>query len=297
VQGQWSTEEKKLHINVLELRAVRLTFERLEAQLVSKYVLVESDNTTTVCYLNKQGGVHSRMLNLEATTFYQWLIAREIRIIAIHRRGVDNALADFLSRHRADSREWALCRPVVSKQFQLWGTPLIDLFASDRNCQVPMYCSMGADPAALKVDAFQLVWTGWEAFAFPPIALIQKTLNKVRAERASIVMVAPRWPRRPWYTDLLQLSCDVPRLLPIRQDLLSQQLPGKGTLFHEDLQTLHLVAWRLSGVPSVTKDFLTRLSRSCWPHVDRLRGGFTTPDGRLGSAGVIHGISIPLWPL
>ena len=48
---------------------------------------------------------------------------------------------------------------------------------------------------------------------------------------------------------LLQLTCEIPPLLPCRRDLLSQRLPNKGTPFHIDLKTLRLAAWKLSSVP------------------------------------------------
>ena len=56
VQGKWTPQEQLSHINLLELRAVRLTFELFESHLTNKSVLLESDNTSTVAYLNKQGG-------------------------------------------------------------------------------------------------------------------------------------------------------------------------------------------------------------------------------------------------
>jgi len=54
-QGMWSEEESRLHINILELRAVRLA---LESHLppVGSHVLVATDNTTVKSYINRQGG-------------------------------------------------------------------------------------------------------------------------------------------------------------------------------------------------------------------------------------------------
>ena len=50
------------------------------------------------------------------------------------------------------------------------------------------------------------------------------------------IVIAPRWPRRFWY-HLLQMMCEIPLLLPHRQDLLSH-LADKGVLYHTDLETL-----------------------------------------------------------
>ena len=55
--GLWSREEARhCHINLLELRAIRLTLSRLQSHLQGKVVRVECDNTTAVSNLNKQGG-------------------------------------------------------------------------------------------------------------------------------------------------------------------------------------------------------------------------------------------------
>ena len=53
-RGTWSLPESKLHINYLELKAVFLEFQALCSD---KIVLVASDNTTVVSYINKEGGM------------------------------------------------------------------------------------------------------------------------------------------------------------------------------------------------------------------------------------------------
>jgi len=54
-QGEWTPQEQLLHINILERIAVRLAL--LQLQLSSgQQVLVATDNTTVVAYINRQGG-------------------------------------------------------------------------------------------------------------------------------------------------------------------------------------------------------------------------------------------------
>ena len=55
VQGTWSTAEKKLHINCLEMEAVILTIRNFLPQLGNQSVLIRSDNSTVVQYINRQG--------------------------------------------------------------------------------------------------------------------------------------------------------------------------------------------------------------------------------------------------
>lgn len=59
-QGEWSQEEKSLHINILELRAVRLALIHLQENFQGHHVLVQTDNTVTKAYINCQGGTRSR---------------------------------------------------------------------------------------------------------------------------------------------------------------------------------------------------------------------------------------------
>ncbi|KAL0172214.1 hypothetical protein M9458_032525, partial [Cirrhinus mrigala] len=59
VSGLWTGPQLKWHINCLELLAVRLALGRLKRLLHGKHVLVRTDNTATVAYINNQGGLRS----------------------------------------------------------------------------------------------------------------------------------------------------------------------------------------------------------------------------------------------
>ena len=55
-RGTWSLPESKLHINYLELKAVFLALKEFKDLCLSNIVLVATDNTTVVAYINKEGG-------------------------------------------------------------------------------------------------------------------------------------------------------------------------------------------------------------------------------------------------
>ncbi len=59
VSGVWTGPQLRWHINCLELLAVRLALSRLRGRLQGKDVLVRTDNTATVAYINWQGGLRS----------------------------------------------------------------------------------------------------------------------------------------------------------------------------------------------------------------------------------------------
>ena len=100
VSGLWTLDQKLLHINILELLAVFYALKELEDQisLVEKRILVQTDNSTVVAYLNKQGGTRSPSLCLHTRSLLLWCIQRKIKIMAVHILGVSNILTDSLSR-------------------------------------------------------------------------------------------------------------------------------------------------------------------------------------------------------
>ena len=105
INGRWSIDEKSLHINVLELMAVKfavLAYVSLESSI--KHVKIMSDNTTAISYINKQG----MTLNALAVEIWEICIKRGAHISAVHIPGIHNVLADAASREFQDSAEWMI---------------------------------------------------------------------------------------------------------------------------------------------------------------------------------------------
>ena len=83
-----------------------------------------------------------------------------------------------------------------------------------------------------------------QAYAFPPIAIIRRVTLILRASHnCDLTMIAPFWPQREWFPDLLDLLSDIPIELPKRRDLLRQPHFHR---FHDNLPLLRLAEWRLS---------------------------------------------------
>ena len=201
--GQWSNSERQLHMNVLELKAVFNAVKLWGDSLCGHEVTVISDNSTTVAYINHQGG--TRSLNLctltwDLLTFCQ---DRDIVLRANHLAGKLNVLADALSRGKLDPNEWELAQPWADHIFNLFDRPFVDLFASADNHKLPTFCTRFHHPMAWGLDALSLDWDGLSTYAFPPLRLILKTLIKFRLSRGDMLLVAPFWPRQPWFPLLL----------------------------------------------------------------------------------------------
>ena len=58
----WSLSEKHLHLNLLEMKAVLLALQFFKTDCRNNQVLIASDNTSVVAYINKQGGTRSAEL-------------------------------------------------------------------------------------------------------------------------------------------------------------------------------------------------------------------------------------------
>ena len=60
---------------------------------------------------------------------------------AVHLPGVQNELADYLSRKRLDPTEWSHSPGLSRILFKLWGTPQVDLFAAPNNHKLQTWFS------------------------------------------------------------------------------------------------------------------------------------------------------------
>ena len=163
LSGMWSPSLAKKRINLLELWAIHLALRRFRHHLRGKTVLVKCNNMSVVMYINKRGGVRSRSLCLQTILLLKWCQRYQITLQAAHLPRAENKLADALSRKASSiqdkprilgsSVEWHLNPIVCLTLFNRLQRPLIDLFASSRNKQLPTFCSWGADPMAFTQDA------------------------------------------------------------------------------------------------------------------------------------------------
>jgi hypothetical protein len=245
VSGTWSPAESSLHINLLEMMAVSRSLKAFLAYLRNKSVLLFTDNTTVSFYLTKQGGARSQSLSLAAEEILLWCQNHGISLQARHIPGKLNILADSLSRsHCVLQTEWTLSPEVLKPVWQAWYRPMVDLFATRFNFRLPVYVSPVPDPQALAIDAFSIPWASVLGYAFPPLPVLSKVIRKAREEKAALILVAPFWPKQPWFPELMELCHEQPLALSLRPGWLRQPRSG---ICHQDPGLLNLHAWRLCG--------------------------------------------------
>jgi len=243
-QGDWSKPERDLHINILELKAVFLALQEFRELCTGHTVLVATDNTTVVAYINKQGGMRSGPLCALLWRTLTWCTKHQISLRARHIPGRLNVIADKLSRlGQTIPTQWSLSPQVFQAICQKWHWPQVDLFATRFNNKLSQFVSPVPDHKAWAVDALTLDWQNLDPYAFPPSALLDKVVRKLLDHPVQrIILIAPGWPNQTWFWDLIDMSVQIPLCLPLLPDLLTQ--PFNRTT-HHNLEGLNLHAWLL----------------------------------------------------
>eukprot|EP00117_Sycon_ciliatum_P040888 scpid18223/ scgid2716/ len=292
--GRWSAAESRLHINALELLAGTFAVQCFARHVQKGLVLLQMDNQCAVAYVNRMGGTRSQRLNSLAADLWPWCLARQITIRAEYIPGALNVIADFWSRNHSSS-EWHLLPQAFALLKTRYGGCHVDLFATRINTQLPDFVSWYPDPQAVATDAFSQPWQEMDGYAFPPFCLIGKVLRQVQTQAVPrLLLVTPLWRGASWFPMLLLMVSEAPTLLPHDRSLLSDPLGNPHPLMAN--ARLRLVAWPISGIPTLCQGFLQQCPTSSLPP-----GGPTPPVtmtalGHCGVAGVRSGRSIRFAP-
>ena len=285
--GMWKREEMKLHINILELLAAELAIRTFTKERRVSSIHLQIDNTVALSYLIKMGGTKNTELTKISKRIWHYLLDKEITLTAEWIPSHLNVMADWESRNVEDSTEWKLSPQIFTQICQMMGVPNVDLFASRVSHQIQTYMSLKSDPQCLAIDAFRQNWEQYFPYAFPPFCLISKVLRQVSTQSLEkMIIITPLWPTQPWYPLLLSMSIQQPILLPNIPNLLTNPLGQT----HPLIQTtsLDLVAWMVSGRPSLTREFRDKLENSSSMQEERVPYSIMSQPGKSGICGVVE---------
>ncbi|KAL0187988.1 hypothetical protein M9458_015087 [Cirrhinus mrigala] len=194
----------------------------VDKHTLGHHVLVRCDNTTAVAHINRQGWMRSFKLHALAHKLLVWSRRHFLSLRVTHVPGILNRGADVLSRGNPLYGEWRLHPQIVDLLWERFSRAAVDLFASRKNTNCPMFFSLRDNNAPLGVDALAHPWPNVLLYAFPPLCLISPTLARVKEQSLTLILIAPRWPKSPWLAEIVPLLYAQPWPLPLRTDLLSQ---------------------------------------------------------------------------
>lgn len=197
--GWWDESDRQRHINYLELKAIFLGLKCFTLNHKNCNILVRSDNTTALSYINRMGSVQHESLHKLSKEIWQFCESKNIFLVASYISSQNNWRADYESRVLPPETEWSLSNSAFIKIVKTFGTPEIDLFASYFNHKCTKYVSWLPDPNSIAIDAFTLKWQNLFFYMFPPFSMLLRVIQKIIQDKAEGIIVVPWWPTQPWF--------------------------------------------------------------------------------------------------
>lgn len=120
----------------------------------------------------------------EAMELGAWAERHLLSLQAEHIAGSTNLQADWPNRTDIDPAEGQLHLDLFHQIVLHFGQPKMDLFATLNNTQVPRFLSRYWSPMAEGINTLRCKWPQGFLYAFPPIPLIPRVIQKILEERA-----------------------------------------------------------------------------------------------------------------
>jgi len=208
--GFWRQRQRRCHITLLELKAVRFTVEAFIAELRGKTVLHWCDNQAVIQVLTN---VTSRSPELmkELRKLWRLLDLEDITLRTRYIRSAANVWADRLSR-RENQDDWMLGWKYFEALETLYGPHTVERFATPNNTHLVRYNSEFHAPGSEGVNALAQSWLLENNFVNPPWFLLDKVAQKLREEGGTATVVAPYWPGETWWAPLQDMASEITRL-------------------------------------------------------------------------------------
>ena len=121
---------------------------------------------------------------------WDYVLSRGIPITTEYLPSKLNIIADRDSREKVDFSEWKLDPKVFQGLVQLMGNPVVDLFASRLNHQLPQYITWRPDPFSQGTNAMHQDWSQNYLYASPFLPYEQNfTVGQERTP--SMLLITP----------------------------------------------------------------------------------------------------------
>ena len=184
------------------------------------HVLLEMDSTVAVSFINRMGGTRSATLRDKAIEIWELVLSKQGWLTARWIPREMNQVADLLSKEHLLTWEFGLKSDQVNKVISQWGWPTMDLFASKNFHIVDKYCSLEADSQAVQLDAFRMGRWPTRSYAFPPLPLLDMTLDRIKTDKVEVVVILPFWTEALWWPKVERLMMNEPLYLGWYKEIL-----------------------------------------------------------------------------
>ena len=202
--GEWTDEELELWQPWKELLAVEKAISERAEELQGRNVLLLTDATAVVRYINKGSGPSDYMTKLMRKIF-KLCVRWGISLHADHMAGelMKVSGVDSLSRWG----EFAVS-PKVFKSFQAsarWGKfggakgYGMDLYASRKTAKCKAFCARGAAEGALGDARSWVCDEGVNHWVCPPLVVVDKAVRQFVEAGCLGTVVVPDWTNQPWH--------------------------------------------------------------------------------------------------
>jgi hypothetical protein len=228
-RGFWGMPDLNEHITFKELKAVRCAIQAFLPELRGRRLLLHEDNQSVIGVLTHLTSKSPTMMS-ELRKLFLLVDTYDIKIRTLYIRSAANVWADNLSRV-TDNSDWQLSPRVFRHLSKLWGPHTVDRFASNANKQLPRYNAKWRDGTAEAVDSLHLpnsAWRGEQNWCNPPWELLDDLAAKLLNSGAAATVIAPYWPKKPWFAHLAAMASETIDMPPSRDLFSPQKRLGQG---------------------------------------------------------------------
>ena len=203
-----------------------------------KMVLVETDNTTVVSYINREGGMRSGPLCALLWRILTWCARNQVPLKARHRLADCDRSQAIQARPDHPNRVVSPSGGLPSNMQQV-APASTRLICHEVQQQVALVCVTGTGSPGYSSECAQFAMVGSGSIHLPTVSHIGQAVMLQDSPYKRIILIAPGWPIMPWFWDPVAMSSQIPLSLPNLPNLLTQpfnQIP------HRNLTNLNLDA-------------------------------------------------------
>ena len=218
----WSLQESKLHRNHLELKAVFLALKEFQDICLNNIVLVATDYSG---WLYKQ-----RIGDEVGPSVFPSVENPDL----VYQKTGNSQSPTHPRPAEYDSRLTIQTRPVHSNRM----VPSPKGLPSNMSPVAPAPSGPVCHQVQQEITTICFsgsIPQGLDSYTFPPAAILGNVVEKLQDYPCNrIILIAPGWPIRPWFWDLVAMSSQIPLCLPNLPSLVTQ--PFNQTLHRESIK-------------------------------------------------------------